>query len=298
MADFRLEVFYTVAKRLSFTKAATELFITQPAITKHIRELEEQYKTKLFERNGNKIKLSLTGELLLKHTEDIFAVYRRIDFDLHDLTQHNQGLLRMGASTTIAQYVIAPLLAGFKEKFAAIQLSLINGNTEQIEKALLAREIELGLIEGRSKNQEISYHEFIKDEIVLVCSKNHPWAKKASIKTASLKEVRLVLREQGSGTLEVIDYAFKSLGLSIADLNVEIHLGNAETIKSYLLHTNCMAFLSVHAVAKELQNGELRIIDVEGLTIERKFYMIRLQGKAEGLVEIFMRFAKHYHNLK
>ena len=298
MADFRLEVFYTVAKRLSFTKAAAELFITQPAVTKHIRELEEQYKTKMFERNGNKIRLSPAGEILLHHTEELFAVYRRIDFDLHALMQQTQGLLRMGASTTIAQYVIAALLAGFKEKFAEIELSLINGNTEQIEKALLSREIELGLIEGRSKNQEISYQEFIKDEIVLVCGKNHPWAKKTSIKTASLKDIRFVLREPGSGTLEVIDYALKSSGLSIADLDVEIHLGNAETIKSYLLHTNCMSFLSVHAVSKEVQNGDLRVIDVADLTIERKFYMVHLQGKAEGLVEIFMRFAHQYYNLK
>lgn len=298
MADFRLEVFYTVARRSSFTKAAAELFITQPAVTKHIRELEEQYKTKLFERNGNKIKLSTAGELLLHHTEDIFTIYRRIDFDLNALTQHNQGLLRMGASTTIAQYVIAPLLAGFRKKFADIQLSLINGNTEQIEKALLSREIELGFVEGRSKNQEISYQEFIKDEIVLVCGKDHPWSKKTSIKTASLKEIKFVLREQGSGTLEVIDYALKDFGLSIADLKVEIYLGNAETIKSYLLHTDCMAFLSVHAVTKEVQSGDLQIIDVEDLTIKRKFYMIHLQGKAEGLVETFTRFARQYHNLK
>ncbi|RYE28237.1 MAG: LysR family transcriptional regulator [Sphingobacteriaceae bacterium] len=298
MADFRLEVFYTVAKRLSFTKVASELFITQPAVTKHIRELEEQYKTKLFERNGNKIRLSEAGLLLHQYAKEIFTIYRQIDFDLHTLTQRSQGLLRMGASTTIAQYIIAPILAGFREKFTDVQLSLINGNTAQIEKALLAREIELGFIEGRSKDQEISYQEFIKDEIVLVCGKDHPWAKKTSIKTASLREIRFVLREPGSGTLEVIDYALKSLGLSIADLNVEIHLGNAETIKSYLLNTNCMAFLSVHAVGKELKNGDLTVIDVEGLAIERNFYMVRLQGKAEGLVETFTRFAHQYHNLK
>lgn len=298
MADFRLTVFYTVAKRLSFTKAASELFITQPAVTKHIRELEEQYKTRLFERNGNKIRLSEAGTLLLHHAEELFTIYRRIDFDLHMLTQRSQGLLWMGASTTIAQYLIAPILAGFREKFRDVQLSLINGNTEQIEKALLAREIELGFIEGRSKNQEISYQEFIKDEIVLVCGRDHPWAKKTSIKTALLREIRFVLREPGSGTLEVIDYALKNLGLSIADLNVEIHLGNAETIKSYLLSTNCMAFLSIHSVGKELKNGDLMVIDVEGLAIERNFYMVRLQGKAEGLVETFMRFAHQYHNLK
>lgn len=296
MSDFRLAVFRSVARRLSFTKAAAELFITQPAVTKHIHELEEQYKTKLFERNGNKISLSKAGAVLLQHAEDIFAVYRRIDFDMQALSQRGQGgLLRIGASTTIAQYVIAPILAGFKQKFTDVQISLTNGNTEQVETALLAKEIELGLIEGRSKNPEISYHEFIKDEIVLVCGKHHPWSKKTSVKTASLKEVRFVLREQGSGTLEVVNHALKAFDLSLADLDVEIYLGNTESIKAYLQYAPCVAFLSVHSVAKELQAGDLRIVDVDELAIERNFYIVHLQGKAEGLAATFLRFANHQH---
>src|SRR5689334_1889220 len=114
MSDYRLEVFYTVARRLSFTKAAAELFITQPAVTRHVHELEEQYGTKLFERSGNQVRLTPAGKLLFRHAEEVFAVYRHLEAEMAALTQREQGLLRLGASTTIAQYVIPPLLAGFR----------------------------------------------------------------------------------------------------------------------------------------------------------------------------------------
>src|ERR1700756_2152971 len=110
MSDFRLQVFYTVAKRLSFTKAASELFITQPAVTKHIHELENQYRAKLFERNGNRIGLTEAGELLLHHAENIFELYRDIEFDINALSRRKEGLLRLGASTTVTQYIIVPWL--------------------------------------------------------------------------------------------------------------------------------------------------------------------------------------------
>jgi len=195
MSDFRLEVFYTVARRLSFTKAAAELFITQPAVTKHIHELEEQYKAKLFERNGNKIQLTAAGTLLLQRTEELFAIYRNIEFEMSALNQKQQGELRLGASTTVSQYVIPPLLAGFRNKFKDVKLNLINANTEQIEEALLNKEIELGIIEGRSKNQSIKYTEFLKDEIVLVSNSKNVRNGKEQITIHELKTIPLLLRE-------------------------------------------------------------------------------------------------------
>ncbi|HEY0177338.1 MAG TPA: LysR family transcriptional regulator [Pedobacter sp.] len=298
MSDFRLEVFYTVARRLSFTKAAASLFITQPAVTKHIYELEQQYENKLFERNGNKIKLTRAGEVLLAHTEALFDIYRNIDFDMNALVHKKEGTLHLGASTTIAQYVIAPLLAGFRQKFNGIRLTLINGNTEQIERALLEKEIEMGIVEGRSRNQEISYTEFISDEIVLVCGKEHPLAGRTELDPEMLRTGSFVIREQGSGTLEVIDHALKGVGMRMSDLPVEIQLGSTESIKSYLMHSNCLAFISIHAISNELHNGTLRVIDVAGLNIMRNFYFIHLQGKTDGLSEVFLRHARLYHNLK
>lgn len=296
--DFRLKVFYTVANRLSFTKAATELFITQPAVSKHIQELEEQYKIKLFDRNGSKISLTTGGEILLKHTQNVFEIYREIDFDMSTLINERQGLLRLGASTTISQYIIPPILARFHQKLQDVKVNLLNGNTEQIEKALLNKEIEIGIVEGQSKNQSIRYTEFLKDELVLVCNSKNTLVNQPEVSQEDLKTMRFLMREQGSGTLEVIEYALKPFEIKLSQLNIEMQLGSTESIKSYLMNSDCVAFISIHAIEKELKNKELTILDVKDLIIERYFYIITLQGKTDSLSELFIKNISSYYNLK
>lgn len=296
--DFRLKVFYTVALRLNFTKAATELYITQPAVSKHIQELEETYKTKLFERNGSKIALTPAGKILLEHTKNIFEIYREIDFDMSSFRNERQGSLRLGSSTTISQYIISPVLARFHQKQQDIKVNLLNGNTEQIENALINKEIEIGIVEGQSKNQSIKYVPFIKDELVLVCNTQNPLVKQNEISLEDLKTMKFITRERGSGTLEVIEYALKQVGVKLSDLQVEMQLGNTESIKSYLLNSDCFAFMSIHAVGKELKNNELIVLDVENLTIERYFYIITLLGKSDALSELFIQNISSYYNLK
>ncbi|MDP5198899.1 LysR family transcriptional regulator [Flavobacterium sp. DG2-3] len=296
--DFRLKVFYTVALRLNFTKAATELYITQPAVSKHIQELEEQYKTKLFERNGSKIALTPAGKILLKYTKSIFDIYREIDFEMSSFNNERQGLLRLGASTTISQYIISPVLASFHQKQKDIKVNLLNGNTEQIENALINKEIEIGIVEGQSKNQSIKYIPFLKDELVLVCSSKNLLVKQNEISVNDLKSMKFITRERGSGTLEVIEFALKKAGLKFSDLQIEMQLGSTESIKSYLLNSDCFAFMSIHAVSKELTNKELIVLDVEELSIERYFYIITLQGKSDSLSELFIQNLASHYNLK
>lgn len=296
--DFRLKVFYTVALRLNFTKAATELYISQPAVSKHIQELEETYKTKLFERNGSKIALTPAGEILLKHTKNIFEIYREIDFDMSSFSKERQGLLRLGASTTISQYIISPVLARFHQKQKDIKVNLLNGNTEQIENALINKEIEIGIVEGQSKNQSIKYIPFLKDELVLVCNTKNPFVKQNEISLDDLKTMKFVTRERGSGTLEVIEYALKQVDFKITDLQIEMQLGSTESIKSYLLNSDCFAFMSIHAIDKELKNNELIVLDVEKLSIERYFYIITLLGKPDSLSELFIQNISSYYNLE
>lgn len=296
--DFRLKVFYTVALRLNFTKAATELYISQPAVSKHIQELEEIYKIKLFERNGSKIALTPAGEILLKHTKNIFEIYREIDFEMSSFINQRQGLLRLGSSTTISQYIISPVLARFHQKQQDIKVNLLNGNTEQIENALINKEIEIGIVEGQSKNQLIKYIPFLKDELVLVCNTKNPFLKQNEISLEDLKTMKFITRERGSGTLEVIEYALKQVGVKLTDLQIEMQLGSTESIKSYLLNSDCFAFMSIHAVGKELKNNELIVLDVEGLSIERYFYIITLLGKSDSLSELFIQNISSYYNLK
>ncbi|MBS7565691.1 LysR substrate-binding domain-containing protein [Mucilaginibacter sp. SMC90] len=297
MFDFRLQVFHTVAKRLNFTKASTELFISQPAVTKHIKELEEQFKTTLIERSGNK-KISLTpaGEMLLAYADRLAAVYNELDFDMNLLIKKHSGTLRIGGSNTVAQYVIPPVLARFHEKFKDVQVNLVPGNTEQVEQALLNKEIDLGIVEGILRNPQLSYQEFLSDELVLICSASNTF-KKDSIKPEELIELPLLLREPGSGTLDVIAHALKPFNIKLSDLKIEMQLGGTESIKSYLLHSKCFAFVSVQSILKELKYNECRIIDIKDLTIERPFYFILPHGQPSSLAEIFMRFAKSYKSL-
>jgi DNA-binding transcriptional LysR family regulator len=295
--DFRLQVFHTVAKRLNFTRAAEELFISQPAVTRHIQELEQQFKVKLFERNGTRIRLTDAGQRLLQHTEELFAIYRNIEFDMSSLTRRQSGRLYLGGSMTTAPYIIPPILARFHGRYPDVEVSLITGNTQQIEQALGQQEIDLGIVEGHSRHSSISYTEFMKDEIVLVSNPAHPLAKRASIRPEDLTRIPLLLREPGSGTLEVVAHALKGIGIKLSQLNKEMQLNSTEVIKSYLLNAPCMAFLSMHAIEKELQNNECCIIDVKGLHIERNFYFARLQGDTQALPELFMKFALHYKAL-
>jgi LysR family transcriptional regulator, transcriptional activator of the cysJI operon len=295
MFDFRLKVFYTVAKRLNFTKAAEELCITQPAVSKHIQEIESYYKIRLFERNGNKIHLTKAGGVLLHYCNQIFGLYGSLEFDLNALTETFKGKLRIGASTTIAQYVLPPLLADFHKRYEDIQVSLTISNTEQIEQALNNNSIDFGIVEGQAKNTLFKYTEFIRDEIVPVVASNHTLASLKEISIDQLLSTPLLLREPGSGTLEAIAHALKPHNIRLSDLKCEMQLGSTESIKLYLLHSNCMAFLSIHSILEELKNNKLQIVDVKDLNLDRTFHFIQLHGETEGLPELFIEFARQYN---
>lgn len=289
MYDFRLHVFYVVAKRLNFTKAAEELFISQPAVSKHIHETEQHYQVRLFERNGSRIKLTKAGALLLRQVEKLVDVYRDIDLEMAALSDPSKGSLRIGASTTVAQYYLPEHMASFKEKFPDIRLSLVSGNTELIENLLDEHKIDLGIVEGHSKRQSMKYTSLVKDEIVLCTRTSNQSLKKAVIKPEELKQLPLVLRESGSGSLDVIAAALKKAGLRLSELNREIELQSTESIKSYLLHSDTFAFLSIHSVFKELKAGELKVIDIKGLDMERHFYLVTKQGDQHSLQQVFHR---------
>ena len=295
MFDFRLQVFHTVAKRLNFTKAAEELFITQPAVTKHIQEIESHFKTKLFERNGTKINLTKAGDTLLQYTEQIFSVYRNLEFEMNAFSHQRTGKLRIGASTTVAQYVLPPILAAFHKKFTDVKVTLTISNTGQVEQDLQDKKIDLGVVEGQAKNALFKYTDFIKDELVLVANYNHPLAKKGAIKPEDLLSIPLLLREPGSGTLEVLAHALKPFNIKISQLQNEMQLGSTESMKLYLLNGDAMAFLSVYSILKELEKKECAIIDIKGLNIERHFNFIQPHGDAEALPDLFMTFAKRYN---
>lgn len=296
MEDFRLKVFYAVAKNKSFTKAADELFITQPAITKHIKLLEETLGVRLFDRRNHVIKLTIAGEVLHRYALEIFQLYEDARGELSELKQEHKGRFRLGASTTIAQYLLSPVIASFFEKYPDLDLSLLNGNTEIIENAILANDIDLGIVEGKKHHSSIKYIDFIEDELVAVVHTNSRFAGKDSITKDELKDIPLVLRERGSGTLDVLESMFKANGIKRRDLKVIMHLGSTESIKSFLEYSNSMSFMSSRAVAKEVSRGEMKVIDVQGLKLLRKFSFIHLHGKPNKFSSEFISFyLKHYN---
>lgn len=297
--DFRLKVFHTVAIKLSYTRAANELFITQPAVTKHINELEQQLQTRLFNRKGSTISLTPSGEVLLRYAEQIFKLYAHLENELAELNNVAGGHLMVGASTTVAQYVLPRILALFKKTYPSIEIRLINGNSEFIEQQIIAEKIDIGLVEGISHYPQINYESFVKDELVLVARTNNKFLpRKEQIKAAQLRTVPLALREQGSGTLEVIQKALGDAGIPFRELNVQIYLDSTESIKEYLLYADCAAFLSIHSITKELQQNQLSIIEIEGTEIYRDFQFVQLHGQSQKLTDVFKRFCQNHYNLK
>lgn len=297
MADFRLKVFQSVAKNLSFTKAANELFISQPAITKHIKELESEFGIKLFDRVGTKIAMTQAGIILLSYTEQICTLHNEAKFVISQLKGNVEGNLRVGASTTIAQYVIPLALAKFHERFPEIKLSLVNGNTEYIEEQLLKNEIDIGIVEGKPTNSDIHYSSFINDELLVFVSSQNKTIP-LTVKDKEIPELPLVLRERGSGTLEIIEKTLQNHLISTKHMNIIMFLGSTEAIKSFIKTGNGVGIVSRYAVEQELSDGIFRIIKTENIKFDRQFYFISPKGpEPTGLTKLFLNFLLKYYNL-
>ena len=294
--DFRLKVFYTVAQKLSFSKAANELFVSQPAVTKHISELESQLHTRLFNRNGSSISITPSGEILLRHAEQIFRLYEQLENELAQQSDIASGTFSLGASSTLAHYVLPRILALFKKTYPSTDIHFLHGNSEFIEQQVISQKLDIAIVEGISHHPQISYEPFIKDEIVLVMRTGIKSLPKNEIKPDLLLSIPLVLREQGSGTLDVINKALSKAKIHQKELNVQMHLDSTESIKQYILHSDCAAFLSIHSITKELQQNQFSIIDIKGIEISRTFQFIQLHGQNPKLPDLFKRFCLNHYN--
>jgi DNA-binding transcriptional LysR family regulator len=297
MLDFRLKVFCCVAHHLSFTKASDELFITQPAVTKHIKELEMHFEVKLFDRTGNKIVLTPAGNILLTYAEQIFTLHNELKFEMSLLRGKTEGNLRLGASTTIAQYVIPPVLAKFHNKYPEVNLTMINGNTEYIERGLLKKEIDIGIVEGKPTNADLHYSVFTNDELLIFTSSQN----KRIPDTISKEEfvtLPLVLRERGSGTLEIIEKNLLQNHINPKQLNISMFLGSTEAIKSFVKTSNDVGIVSRFAIEQELAQGIFKVINLAEVKFCRHFYFITPKGpEPVGVTKIFYDFLMKHYNL-
>ena len=301
MLNFSHEVFFEVAKQLSFSKAAEILFVSQPAISRHIKSLEEQYHISLFERKGNSILLTEEGKLLFDYLERAKELQRQLEFDIttYTNTQAAKGSLVIGASTTVSLYVIPPILSTFQQKYPKINLRLVNRNSETILKALLDREIDFAVMEGKNKITSAKYKFFITDEVVPVCAAKSPLAKRKRIEAGELKDIPIALRERGSGTLAAVTEGLDKLKIRVSDLNNRIILGGTEALKNFLLNDTCLGFLPLRSVIKQLKTGELVRLSIPGLRITREFYFVQRQGSENDKINnLFIKLALQQYNKK
>ena len=292
MDDFRLRVFITAARTLSFTRTAEQLCISQPAVSKHVGELESRYGVQLFTRRGSRLELTEAGHTLLASAERVADDYRRLEYEMSLCTGQTEGELRLGASTTIAQYLLPPILARFTTRFPKVRVSLLSGNSGQVEQALGDHAIDLGLVESVSRRQGLHYTPFRADELVLVARPGGKYARTESVTPEALCRIPLVLRENGSGTLEVIIAALADRGIRLSQLNVVLRLGSTEGIKGFVRHSDAMAIVSAFSVVDELRSGALRIVDLEGLTLLRDFVFVHNEAHPARLVRQFLDFVR------
>lgn len=288
MFDFRLKVFSTVAKRLSFTKASQELYISQPAVSKHIQELEQQLSTKLFTRNGTSIELTASGKILLEKSNQIFEIYRETEFEINKLNNKLKGNLKIGASTSIAQYILPEILVKFHSYYEDIHIDLTSQNTDRISELLKKNKIDIGIIEGPFQSAQFDYIPFMLDEIVLVARSGHPFCNK-TLSLKELTEIDFISREKGSGTQDFIDSELQKKNIQASKLKVIMNLDSTESIKNYLAQSDAMAFLSVSSITNELKYNKLSIVDIKQFEIKRQFQYIILKGEQSELVKLFLK---------
>jgi len=300
MLSFKHLVFLEVAQTRSFTKAGEALFISQPAISNHIRQLEEEYRTPLFERHGNSISLTKAGQILLSGVMEAKAVMDRTSFEVRTsgLEKIATGEFKLGASTTVALYIIPPVLSAFHLKYPLLKIILVNRNSDYILKALLEHEVDLGIIEGENKSSKVHSHLYLMDEVVPVCSAKSPLASKGSMTIQQLRKYPVALREQGSGTLAALRSALAKHKLKLSDLNSSVRLSGTEALKNFIKADSCIGFLPLRSVAAEISSGSLVRIQVAGLSVRRQFYFVQRHGdKSAPLSMSFIRFAKQQYNL-
>ncbi|MEX0720103.1 MAG: LysR family transcriptional regulator [Balneolaceae bacterium] len=292
----RINIFLTVAKHLSYTKAARELYISQPAITKNIQMLEDELGVCLFNRKGNTIELTHEGKLVYSFGSDIDQQVQNLMYELGQINSKQKGNLRIGASSTISHYFIPPVIARFKESNPGLSISLLSGNTSEINARLNDDLIDVGITEGYRRLNNFDYYSFLNDEIAFISHKNNPVHFPETFSKEKLAELPLVLRETGSGTREVFEKAIKGVGLTLNDLNITITLGSTESIKSYLIDSEALGVFSTSAIRKNEENL-FKISRLEKTLVTRRFQFMVKQGSAHKLGKEFIRFSKKYYNL-
>lgn len=292
MADRRLQVFHAVAKHLSFTKAAEALFMTQPAVTFQIRQLEEHFSTRLFDRAHGSISLTPAGAIALDYAERILTLSAELDARLKDLSGNMAGPLLIGASTTLADFLLPRILGEFKALHSAVVPRLFVANSEAVQGRIAERSLDLGFIEGDSHLASLVADVCCEDELQVVCAPTHALAKQECVTPKSLTEHAYISREPGSGTREVIDHYLQKAGIAPDSLQVVMEAGSPEALKGLVATGLGYAIMSRATVVKETRLGELVRVPLSPRLTRYLSVVYPKERLHSRLVNSFVQFAK------
>jgi DNA-binding transcriptional LysR family regulator len=274
MEDHKLRVFCAVAETKSFSKASELIHLTQPAVSLQIQAMEELYETRLFDRSGNSINLTPAGEILYKRAKEILALYAEAQHNISEITGAIKGSLSIGASSTIGNYLLPHIIAAFKKKVPQVNISLVVSNTKTITERLNAGEIDIALVEGDVSKQRFSVETLISDELVVIMSPAHAWSERRSLSAIELTKEPLILREEGSGTRQIILKHLDEHGIKLDQLKIALVMGSTEAIKGAVEEGLGVSIMSGWAVRKWLKMGLLKAATCKDLKFHRNFTII------------------------
>jgi DNA-binding transcriptional LysR family regulator len=285
--NFRLRVFRTVARHLNFSRAAEELLLTQPAVTQQIKALEDEFGVSLFDRGGGHIQLTPGGKALVPFADRMSALSEEAIRAVAAAYGEQSGELAIGASQTIAQYLLPALVAAFRKSHPRVRVTAVTGNTDRILEALVAGKVQIALIEGPERRKDLQIEPFLEDHMVLVVPPGHEWAGQ-EITTAMLKREPLLMREFGSGSRRVVEQALAAKGLKAKDINISMEFDSTEGLLSAVEAGLGVTFVSRWAVRNQLALGTLQLAYTRELKLARWFSLARASGpEPRGNVEAF-----------
>ncbi|MCS7164145.1 MAG: selenium metabolism-associated LysR family transcriptional regulator [Thermodesulfovibrio sp.] len=295
MEDHKLKVFCTVAETKSFSKTSEIIHLTQPAVSLQIQALEELYETKLFDRSSGSITLTPAGEILYKYAKQILTLYAEAAKDISKITGLIKGCVKIGAGTTVGNYILPAVAVDFKKKHPKIRISISIGNAKKIMEMLNSSMIDFGIISEAPVKSKFIVEPIIADELCVICSADHPLSNQKSVSIFDIVKEPFIIREEGSSTRSIIEKFLAEHGLSISDLHVSLILGSTGSIKEAVERGIGVSIVSKWAIRKEVSCGNLKIIKLKEGNITRNFYIILPKNTIlSPAVEEFITYLKNY----
>jgi DNA-binding transcriptional LysR family regulator len=289
----QLAAFCAVVERRSFSQAAEQLGVTQPAVSLQIRSLEKRLGVQLLDRSGRRVEPTEAGRRLYRNAQRVLAAEEQLLGELGDEADGElTGRLELGASTGPGGTVLPLVLCEFRQRHPALEIALSVSETQRVVEQVARREVELGVVGAQRRQRGVTFEPFFRDEVVLAVPGGHRWAG-TTVTLDELREEPLVLMQEGAGVRQVIEDELREAGLRLRDLDVGLELGLQESARSAVVAGYGVTFISRSAIEGDLAAGTVAVARVEGLEPSREILLVRSSGRAETrAAQAFVEFAR------